>query len=98
MKEFKRTITESYDPSIKFTSVLILWTEKGASRMCKILDTDRAWERFDELENCYFRVKENSNNPIGLLESMQNKLKEQEERISKLESTNELIRKDKLSF
>lgn len=37
---------------------LTLWTEKGASRMCKILDTDRAWDRFDELEDTYFKVKE----------------------------------------
>jgi hypothetical protein len=35
-----------------------LWTEQGASRHCKILDTDKAWERFDELENTYFKIKE----------------------------------------
>lgn len=94
--EYLKKFLHSYDLGLQNSNKirsLYLWTEKGASRMCKILDTDRAWERFDELENCYFRVKENSNNPIGLLESMQNKLKEQEERISKLESTNELIRK-----
>ena len=39
-------VQNDMDKTIKFTSVLILWTEKGASRMCKILDTDRAWERF----------------------------------------------------
>ena len=37
---------------------LYLWTEKGASRMCKILDTDKAWEQFDILEETYFNVKE----------------------------------------
>lgn len=41
-----------------FTSVLTLWTEKGASRHCKMLDTEKAWQRFDELEDTYFKVKE----------------------------------------
>lgn len=37
---------------------LYLWTERGADRHCKILDTDKAWEQFDHLEETYFRVKE----------------------------------------
>lgn len=36
---------------------LYLWTERGANRHCKILDTDKAWEQFDHLEETYFRVK-----------------------------------------
>ena len=28
---------------------LTLWTEKGANRMCKILDTDKAWKQFEIL-------------------------------------------------
>lgn len=39
-------------------SHLMLWTEKGASRHCKMLDTAKAWQRFDELEDTYFKVKE----------------------------------------
>ncbi|MBE1305625.1 ORF6N domain-containing protein [Clostridium botulinum] len=38
---------------------LYLWTERGANRHCKVLDTDKAWEQFDNLEETYFRVKEN---------------------------------------
>lgn len=37
---------------------LYLWTERGASRHCKILDTPKAWEQFDNLEETYFAVKE----------------------------------------
>lgn len=37
---------------------LTLWTEKGAARHAKILDTDQAWEVFEQLEDCYFAVKE----------------------------------------
>ncbi|EKA0709559.1 ORF6N domain-containing protein [Shigella flexneri] len=33
---------------------LILWTERGAARHAKMLETDRAWEVFEKLEDCYF--------------------------------------------
>lgn len=33
---------------------LILWTERGAARHAKMLDTDQAWEVFEKLEDCYF--------------------------------------------
>ncbi|QDK97324.1 ORF6N domain-containing protein [Acinetobacter tandoii] len=33
---------------------LILWTERGAARHAKMLDTDQAWEVFEQLEDCYF--------------------------------------------
>lgn len=58
LADFKGVVNDINDPSIKFASVLILWTEKGASRMCKILDTDKAWEQFDVLEDTYFHVKD----------------------------------------
>ncbi|EKY1941884.1 ORF6N domain-containing protein [Cronobacter turicensis] len=32
-----------------------LWTEKGAARMSKIVDTDEAWSFFERLEDAYFR-------------------------------------------
>lgn len=38
----------------KNTSRLYLWTRRGASRHCKILGTDKAWEQFDYLEDNYF--------------------------------------------
>lgn len=47
---------------------LYLWTERGANRHCKILDTDKAWQQFDVLEETYFKVK---NNEISLIPSYQ---------------------------
>jgi hypothetical protein len=38
LKEFKGYLQN--DESLKFVSVLYLWTEKGAARHAKILDTD----------------------------------------------------------
>lgn len=37
---------------------LILWTERGAARHAKMLDTDQAWDIFEQLEDCYFHRKE----------------------------------------
>ncbi|EKP8319351.1 ORF6N domain-containing protein [Escherichia coli] len=36
------------------TRTLILWTERGAARHAKMLETDQAWEVFEKLEDCYF--------------------------------------------
>lgn len=36
---------------------LILWTERGAARHAKMLETDQAWSVFEKLEDCYFSVK-----------------------------------------
>lgn len=35
---------------------LILWTEKGAARHAKILETDQAWAVFGKLEDAYFQT------------------------------------------
>lgn len=56
LKQFKTDYLK--DSSLKINS-LMLWTEKGAARHAKILDTDEAWEVFEELEETYFRIKEN---------------------------------------
>jgi hypothetical protein len=42
---------------------LTLWTEKGAARHAKILDTDQAWDVYEQLEEVYFAVKEKSHFP-----------------------------------
>ncbi|EFB5187792.1 ORF6N domain-containing protein [Escherichia albertii] len=40
------------------TRSLILWTERGAARHAKMLETDQAWEVFEKLEDCYFNKKQ----------------------------------------
>lgn len=37
---------------------LILWTERGAARHAKMLETEQAWEVFEKLEDFYFSQKE----------------------------------------
>lgn len=59
LKEFKHKVTDSY-PVKSNVNQLYLWTERGANRHCKILDTDKSWEQFDNLEETYFKVKQTS--------------------------------------
>lgn len=56
LKEFKNRVTKS-NPVASRTSSLILWTERGAARHAKMLETDKAWEVFEQLEECYFSQK-----------------------------------------
>ncbi|MBR1646284.1 MAG: ORF6N domain-containing protein [Selenomonadaceae bacterium] len=44
----------------KGARVLYLWTKRGAARHAKMLNTDKAWEVFEVLEDCYFEQLENS--------------------------------------
>ena len=37
---------------------LILWTERGAARHAKMLETDQAWDVFEKLEDSYFNQYE----------------------------------------
>lgn len=36
---------------------LILWTERGAARHAKLLNTDKAWDVFEKLEDAYFNQR-----------------------------------------
>lgn len=57
LKEFKNSLpTESLEP-LKFAPILYLWTDRGAARHAKILETDEAWEVYEELEENYFNPK-----------------------------------------
>lgn len=59
LRQFKNQVAET-DLVDKRTSQLYLWTRRGASRHCKILGTDKAWEQFDYLEDNYFEKQPKS--------------------------------------
>lgn len=46
------------DESLKSTSILYLWTERGAFLHAKSLNTDKAWELYDSLVEHYFKSTE----------------------------------------
>ena len=51
-------VTFSYLQISPKTRSLILWTERGAARHAKMLETDQAWEVFEKLEDRYFNKKQ----------------------------------------
>ncbi|EER3036267.1 TPA: ORF6N domain-containing protein [Escherichia coli] len=58
LREFKHRVSLSHSVKIaRNVRSLILWTERGAARHAKMLETDRAWEVFEKLEDCYFSQK-----------------------------------------
>lgn len=58
LRQFKAQ-TGSNPVSAKARS-LILWTERGAARHAKMLETDAAWDVFEALEDHYFRRRAES--------------------------------------
>lgn len=76
LREFKNMVTQSNhvgdDKSNivnnvhhvnKHVARLILWTERGAARHAKMLETDQAWDIFEKLEDNYFNHGEKSHLP-----------------------------------
>lgn len=81
LKDFKRNIDNI--EVAQNVNKLYLWTEKGILRHAKILDTDKAWQMYEELEDTYFKVQDIKNNKLNadvskqIAEIVQAQLKEQ---------------------
>ena len=87
LKEFMRVSSESGLPSS--TSIAYLWTRRGASRHCKILGTDKAWEQFDYLEENYFERQKQApqlpSDPMQLLELHYQALKQVDRKVEEVD-------------
>lgn len=59
LKKFKKALSSSKILSQNASS-LILWTERGAARHAKMLDTDHAWDVFESLEDSYFKPQQSA--------------------------------------
>ena len=78
LREFKNRVSVSHSVG-KNARSLTLWTEKGAARMSKIVDTDEAWSFFERLEDSYFRPAASAGIPLtyeAALEDLLSKVKE----------------------
>ncbi|WP_431030031.1 ORF6N domain-containing protein [Lysinibacillus sp. LZ02] len=54
LKQFKGE--RQNDATLKFASVLYLWTEQGAFLLAKSLNTDKAWQAYNMLISEYYKV------------------------------------------
>lgn len=80
LSEFKNMVTNS--PLVgKNANQLYLWTERGANRHCKILDTDKAWEQFDHLEETYFNKDDSQKIPKDFASALRLAADEYEKRV-----------------
>ncbi|MDA4645802.1 ORF6N domain-containing protein [Enterobacter hormaechei] len=78
LKDLKNRLSSS-ELVGKHARSLTLWTEKGAARMSKIVDTDEAWSFFERLEDSYFRPAASAGIPLtyeAALEDLLSKVKE----------------------
>lgn len=58
LKELKKHLVQNEMDIINTkASMIYVWTEKGAMRHAKILETEKAWEVYEHLEVTYFKVK-----------------------------------------
>ncbi|RJT47250.1 ORF6N domain-containing protein [Rahnella woolbedingensis] len=57
LRSFKDSVTFGHLVD-KRAPKLTLWTERGAARHAKMLETNRAWDVYEQLEDCYFTQKE----------------------------------------
>ena len=67
LKQFK-DYTESFRLVDDRAPSLYLWTKRGAARHAKMLNTDKAWEVFEALEDNYFNRPAVADNPFVVLE------------------------------
>lgn len=56
LNTFRLRVTESNAQLSPKTRFLTLWTERGAARHAKMLNSDRAWDMFELLEETFFRA------------------------------------------
>jgi hypothetical protein len=55
-EELKQFKADYQIDSVLFANSIMLWTEKGALLHAKSLNTDKAWDVYDELVETYFRA------------------------------------------
>jgi hypothetical protein len=91
LKQFKASLGESkISTDLKYAPSIMLWTRRGASRHCKMLGTDKAWDMFDLLEDSYFNpAPPKQLSPLEILAQQANALVEQEKQLKALQAKQE---------
>jgi hypothetical protein len=85
-EELKNLRLENFELQISpMTRTLILWTRQGASRHCKMLGTDKAWDMFDCLEENYFNPPQKEMTEAEIVAANAMRLVEQERRMAHIE-------------
>ncbi|MEK3996718.1 ORF6N domain-containing protein [Psychrobacillus sp. FSL K6-2365] len=83
LKGFKAERQE--DASLKFVSVLYLWTEQGAWLHAKSLNNEKAREAYSALVDGYYNLADKMKSPEFLIAIQDEKILEMAEKINKME-------------
>ncbi|PHM67909.1 ORF6N domain-containing protein [Xenorhabdus kozodoii] len=78
----------------KHTSRFILWTERGAANHSKMLETDQAWNYFDDLTEFYFTRRDSITTEAELLSNpakLRSMLSVYAENVERLEGENKTL-------
>ena len=67
----KEQVRNSYSQNLNKVRSLMLWTEKGALLHAKSLNTDQAWEVYDQLVETYFKAREMFTAPRNYVEALE---------------------------
>lgn len=52
------------DDSLKYVSILYLWTEEGAFLLAKSISTDKAWQAYEMLTKQYYQLSKHQVEPV----------------------------------
>ncbi|KOP32313.1 antirepressor, partial [Xenorhabdus sp. GDc328] len=78
----------------KHTSTITLWTERGAANHSKMLETDQAWNYFDDLTEFYFTRRDSITTEAELLSNpakLRSMLSVYAENVERLEGENKTL-------
>ncbi|KMJ44353.1 antirepressor [Xenorhabdus khoisanae] len=93
LKQFKNCPTNCGSVN-KHTRNLTLWTERGAANHSKMLETDQAWNYFDDLTEFYFTRRDNITTEAELLSNpakLRSMLSVYAENVERLEGENKTL-------
>lgn len=89
LKQFKGE--RQNDASLKYASVLYLWTEQGAFLLAKSLNSDKAWAAYTLLTNQYYKLSQQPANPVPALPYDPERFIALEHRVKEIEAQLQLV-------
>ena len=93
LREFKTNHLKD-ESSLLRVNRLYLWTERGVARHAKILETDVAWEVYEQLEENYFNPVQKQLSPMEQLRLQYQALEMHEAEIKKIKGEVKSLRED----
>lgn len=89
LKQFKGE--RQNDVSLKFASVLYLWTEQGAFMLAKSLSSDKAWAAYTLLTSQYYMLSKRPNSEVPALPYDPERFLALEHRVKEIEAQLQLV-------